>query len=229
METHSQSKLTVNMKMIFKKEFKSFFSNITGYIVIALFVLANALFLWVLPGQWNVFDSGYASLDALFFLAPWLYLFLCPAVTMRFFAEERAEGTLELLLTKPLSRFEIFGGNMHDITEEFVWFGGIRIRYLMTVPEKPGVIIGRLRSHPHIKGLINNQKPHLITQIQILRCRWIMACSHGIRTHVFHELQLPSGSFFMKCCAKCAEIMMKAYSLQSDLFPVKKQAVFGIG
>ena len=64
-----------NMKMIFKKEFKSFFSNITGYIVIALFVLANALFLWVLPGQWNVFVSGYASLDALFFLAPWLYLF----------------------------------------------------------------------------------------------------------------------------------------------------------
>ena len=99
-----------NMKMIFKKEFKLFFSNITGYIVIALFVLANALSLWVLPGQWNVFDSGYASLDALFFLAPWLYLFLCPAITMRFFAEERAEGTLELLLTKPLSRFEIVGG-----------------------------------------------------------------------------------------------------------------------
>ena len=95
------------MGTILKKELKSFFSNITGYIVIALFVLANALFLWVLPGQWNVFDSGYASLDALFFLAPWLYLFLCPAVTMRFFAEEKSEGTIELLLTKPLSRLNI--------------------------------------------------------------------------------------------------------------------------
>lgn len=98
------------MKIIFKKEFNSFFSSITGYIVIALFVLANALFLWVLPGQWNVFDSGYASLDALFFLAPWLYLFLCPAITMRFFAEEKSEGTIELLLTKPLSRLDIVAG-----------------------------------------------------------------------------------------------------------------------
>ena len=98
------------MVTIFKKELKSFFSNITGYIVIALFVLANALFLWVLPGRWNVFDSGYASLDALFFLAPWLYLFLCPAITMKFFAEEKSEGTIELLLTKPLSRFDIVGG-----------------------------------------------------------------------------------------------------------------------
>jgi ABC-2 type transport system permease protein len=98
------------MYVIFKKELKSFFSNVTGYIVIALFLVANALFLWILPGQWNVFDSGYASLDALFFLAPWLYLFLCPAVTMRFFAEEKAEGTLELLLTKPISRLNIVGG-----------------------------------------------------------------------------------------------------------------------
>ncbi len=99
-----------NMKIIFQKEFRDFFSSITGYIVIVLFLVANALFLWVLPGQWNVFDSGYASLDTLFFLAPWLYLFLCPAVTMRFFAEEKANGTIELLLTKPISRFQIVAG-----------------------------------------------------------------------------------------------------------------------
>lgn len=98
------------MVIIFKKELKAFFSSFTGYVVFALFVLANALFLWVLPGQWNVFDSGYASLDALFFLAPWLYLFLCPAITMRFFAEEKSEGTIELLLTKPLSRLDIVAG-----------------------------------------------------------------------------------------------------------------------
>ena len=100
------------MRIIFNKEFKSFFSDITGYIVIALFVLANSLFLWVLPGQWNVFDSGYASFDALFFLAPWLYLFLCPAVTMRFFSEEKAKGTIEVLLTKPISRFQIVTGKI---------------------------------------------------------------------------------------------------------------------
>lgn len=98
------------MYTIFKKEFKSFFSNVTGYIVIALFLVANALFLWIIPGQWNVFDSGYASLDALFFLAPWLYLFLSPAVTMKFFSEEKSEGTIELLLTKPLSRFDLVLG-----------------------------------------------------------------------------------------------------------------------
>lgn len=98
------------MKIIFNKEFNCFFSSLTGYIVIALFVVANALFLWVLPGKWNVFDGGYASLDALFILAPWLYLFLCPAVTMKFFSEEKSEGTIELLLTKPLSRLDIVGG-----------------------------------------------------------------------------------------------------------------------
>ena len=98
------------MCAIFKKELFSFFTNVTGYIVIALFLMANALFLWILPGQWNVFDSGYASLDALFFLAPWLYLFLCPAVTMRFFSEEKSEGTIELLLTKPLSRLDLVLG-----------------------------------------------------------------------------------------------------------------------
>ncbi len=98
------------MYTIFKKEFKSFFSNVTGYIVIALFLVANALFLWIIPGQWNVFDSGYASLDALFFLAPWLYLFLSPAVTMKFFSEEKSEGTIELLLTKPLSCFDLVLG-----------------------------------------------------------------------------------------------------------------------
>ena len=98
------------MKIIFNKEFKTFFSSISGYIVIMLFLITNAIFIWILPGQWNVFDSGYASLDALFFLAPWLYLFLCPAVTMRFFAEEKSEGTIELLLTKPLSRLDIVVG-----------------------------------------------------------------------------------------------------------------------
>ena len=127
------------MKIILKKELKTFFSSIIGYIVIALFLVANALFLWVLPGQWNVFDSGYASLDALFFLAPWLYLFLCPAITMRFWSEEKANGTIESLLTKPLSCFNIVLGKafagwilvLIALLPSLIWFFSV---YLLAEP-----------------------------------------------------------------------------------------------
>ena len=71
------------MYSIFKKELHAFFSNATGYIVIGLFLLITGLLLWVVPGEYNVPDSGYANVDGLFYLAPWLFLFLCPAVTMR--------------------------------------------------------------------------------------------------------------------------------------------------
>lgn len=93
-----------------KKELRSFFSSPTGYIVIALFVIATALFLWIFPGEYNVFDNGYANLNGLFIMAPWLYLFLCPAITMRFFSEEKQQGTIELLFTKPLSKWAIVVG-----------------------------------------------------------------------------------------------------------------------
>lgn len=95
---------------LLKKEIKLFFSSPIGYVVIAVFLLATSLFLWFFPGQYNVIDSGYADLNGLFVLAPWLYLFLCPAVTMRLFAEERSAGTLELLMTKPLPIYKIVFG-----------------------------------------------------------------------------------------------------------------------
>lgn len=91
------------MSTIIKKELNYFFSTVVGYIVIALFLITNMLFLWVLPGQYNILDSGYASVDGLFVLAPWLFLFLCPAITMRMVAEERQTGTIETMLTKPVS------------------------------------------------------------------------------------------------------------------------------
>lgn len=100
------------MFQIFKKELQTFFSTAIGYIVIAIFLLATGLVLWVFPGQSNIVDSGYASLDALFYLAPWLYLFLCPAVTMRMIAEERQTGTIELILTKPISKWSIIFGKL---------------------------------------------------------------------------------------------------------------------
>src|ERR1035437_3705022 len=98
------------MISIFRKELRSFFSNATGYIVIGIFLLLTGLFLWVIPGQYNIIDAGYANIDGLFYLAPWLFLFLCPAVTMRLFAEEKQTGTWELLVTKPLSRLQLVLG-----------------------------------------------------------------------------------------------------------------------
>jgi len=95
------------MLALFRKEISSFFSALTGYVVIGIFLLANSLFIWVFPGGLNVLDSGYASLDTLFFIAPWVFLFLIPAITMRMFSEERRTGTIELLFTKPLSDIEV--------------------------------------------------------------------------------------------------------------------------
>ncbi|HQG63960.1 MAG TPA: ABC transporter permease, partial [Bacteroidales bacterium] len=98
------------MFAIFIKEISGFFSSLTGYIVIVVFLLVNSLFMWVFPGQWNILDSGYAGLDTLFFLAPWVFLFLVPAVTMRMFAEEKRLGTIELIYSKPVTEREIIYG-----------------------------------------------------------------------------------------------------------------------
>jgi len=95
------------MYSLLKKEIASFFGSLTGYVVVFVFLLATSLFLWVFPGNYNVLDNGYASLDGLFSLAPWVYLFLVPAVTMRLFAEEKRLGTMEVLLTRPLSVMQI--------------------------------------------------------------------------------------------------------------------------
>lgn len=95
------------MFALLKKEISIFFSSIIGYLVIVVFLTVVGLYLWVFPGEMNIFDLGYSSLDSLFFIAPWIFLFLVPAVTMRLFAEEKRSGTLETLLTKPLTDFQI--------------------------------------------------------------------------------------------------------------------------
>lgn len=95
------------MIALFRKEISGFFSSLTGYIVILVFLLINSLFMWVFPGDLNVLDGGYANIDTLFIIAPWVFLFLIPAITMRMFADEKKSGTLELLLTRPLTDFQI--------------------------------------------------------------------------------------------------------------------------
>jgi len=96
------------MWSICKKELRQFFSNLTGYIAIIVFLLVNGLMLFVFEN--NILDFGYATLDRFFELAPWILLLLIPAITMRSFSDEFKTGTYELLQTRPLSRWQIVGG-----------------------------------------------------------------------------------------------------------------------
>jgi len=95
------------MFALLKKEISTFFSSITGYLVITVFLTIIGLYMWIFPGEMNIFDVGFSSIDTLFYIAPWVFLFLVPAVTMRLFAEERRTGTIESLLTKPLTDWQI--------------------------------------------------------------------------------------------------------------------------
>ncbi|TXE11859.1 gliding motility-associated ABC transporter substrate-binding protein GldG [Seonamhaeicola algicola] len=98
------------MLAILKKEINSFFASPIGYLVIAIFLILNGLFLWLFKGDFNVLDYGFADLSSFFLLAPWILIFLIPAVTMRSFSDEKKQGTLELLLTKPISQLNIVLG-----------------------------------------------------------------------------------------------------------------------
>ncbi len=95
------------MLSLLRKEISSFLSSLIGYIVITVFLLINGLFLWIFEGEFNILNLGYANLDGLFMIAPFVFLFLVPAITMRTFAEEKRTGTIELILTKPLTEFRI--------------------------------------------------------------------------------------------------------------------------
>lgn len=95
------------MWALFLKEVRSFLSSVIGYVVITVFLLLTGLFMWGFPGEMNVLEQGYANLGTLFYVAPWVFMFLVPAVTMRSFSEERRTGTIELLLTRPLTDTEI--------------------------------------------------------------------------------------------------------------------------
>ena len=95
------------MYALFLKEIRSFLNSLIGYITMAVFLIATGIFMWVFSGPSNVLDFGEASLQSLFINAPNIFLFLIPAITMRSFAEEKRTGTIEILMTKPLSDFQI--------------------------------------------------------------------------------------------------------------------------
>lgn len=90
------------------KEINSFLNSLIGYVVVIVFLAIIGLFLWVFPGtSFNLLEAGYANLDPLFAVTPFMYLLLIPAITMRLFSEERKAGTLELLLTRPLTEMQV--------------------------------------------------------------------------------------------------------------------------
>jgi ABC-type transport system involved in multi-copper enzyme maturation permease subunit len=96
------------MWAICKKEWTQYFSGLTGYLIIGFYLIANGLFLFVLP-NYNVFDAGYTSLQVYFDFAPWFLLLLVPAITMRSFSEEYKQGTFELLRTLPIRSNQLVG------------------------------------------------------------------------------------------------------------------------
>jgi ABC-2 type transport system permease protein len=98
------------MKAILLREIKSYFGSIIGYLVIAVFLIICSLYLWVFEGDYNILNTGFADMSPFFTIVPLVFIFLIPAVTMRSFSDEKKQGTLELLLTKPISLWEIVNG-----------------------------------------------------------------------------------------------------------------------
>ena len=97
------------MITVLRKEINLFFSSLIAYLVIAVFLIINGIFLWLIPDG-NILSSGYATLEQLFTISPWVLMFLVPAITMRMFAEEQKTGTFEILATKPISDTQIVLG-----------------------------------------------------------------------------------------------------------------------
>ncbi|MGV0829973.1 ABC transporter permease subunit [Empedobacter brevis] len=98
------------MWTIFKKEFSNFYLGFTAYLAAATFVIVSVLFLWFFDNEFNVFNTGNASLSSFFFIGPWIFLFMIPALTMKSIAEERANGTLLWLFTLPIKNNQIIWG-----------------------------------------------------------------------------------------------------------------------
>ncbi len=95
------------MIALFRKEINQFFSSLTGLLTIVIFLMINGLFMWIFSGDFNVLDFGYANMDSFFMLAPILFLIFIPAICMRLFSEEYRSGTMEVLLTKPISIWNV--------------------------------------------------------------------------------------------------------------------------
>ena len=103
------------MLAIFKKEFNSFFTSTIAYLTIGMFLLINGLFLWVFDDDFNILNAGFADLTSFFYIAPWILIFLIPAITMKTFADEFRSGTIEILKTRPITNVSLVLGKFFAI------------------------------------------------------------------------------------------------------------------
>ncbi len=99
----------VIMLQIFNKEINSYLNSLIAYVVVAVFLTGMGLLMWLFPDT-SVLDYGFAEMTTLFSLGPYVFLFLIPAITMRSFAEEKKAGTMELLLTQPVTDWQLIVG-----------------------------------------------------------------------------------------------------------------------
>lgn len=136
------------MFAIYKKEISAFFSSIIGYLVMLVFFIVLGLNLFVFQG--NIFENGYATLEAFFTLSPWILIFLIPAITMRSFADEKQSGTLEFLITKPITEVQIILGKYFAALTlwcfifilTFVYFMAVKKLSLANAPLDVGATLG---------------------------------------------------------------------------------------
>jgi ABC-2 type transport system permease protein len=112
------------MYTIFKKEIAAFLSSLIAYIAIVIFLIVLGLFVWVFPDT-SVLNYGFSTLDSLFNIAPWVFMFLIPAITMRSFSEENKTGTIELLTTRPITDIQIILGK---------YFAGLVLVFFAILP-----------------------------------------------------------------------------------------------
>jgi ABC-2 type transport system permease protein len=96
-----------HVSTIVKREFSSFFATPVAYVFIVIFLMMSGVFTFYIGG---LFERGQADLLPFFNFHPWLYLFLVPAMAMRTWSEERKSGTIELIMTLPVTVFEVMLG-----------------------------------------------------------------------------------------------------------------------
>lgn len=113
------------MLAILKKELNLFFATPIGYLVIAIFLLINGLFLWVFKSDYNILNAGFADLNNFFYITPWFFIFIIPAITMRTFSDEIRLGTIEIIKTKPISGWDIILGK---------YLGSLLLIFIALVP-----------------------------------------------------------------------------------------------
>ena len=124
------------MITLYKKEISIFFSTIIGYLIIGLFLLISSLILWHDISEINILDNAYASMYSLFSIAPLIFLLFIPLVSMRVFSEEFNTGTIETLITKPISSFEIVTAKFFAVLSLVIIAISPTITYVISIDRK---------------------------------------------------------------------------------------------